>query len=167
MRRLSISVSLLAAVALNFTTSERLFAQSSCIWESMLHQDYCGSESIKISRYVPDRPIGDFRAACAAHDRCYAAGGEQIVHLMEARYRMSLLRITPEQRREFKLETRGMKADCDIRFRADMGGACRNVPLTQRLQCATAANLYLIGVAALAGRAFDQAVDSAFTCRSH
>jgi hypothetical protein len=167
MRKLSTLISLLAAVAVNFTAAERASAQSSCIRESMLNQHYCGSEAIKISRLVPDRPIGDFRAACAAHDRCYAAGGEQIVHLMEARYRMSLLRITPEQRREFKLETRGAKADCDIKFRADMGGACRSVPLSGRLQCSTAANIYLIGVAALAGPAFDQAVDSAFTCRSH
>jgi hypothetical protein len=86
---------------------------------------------------------------------------------MEGRYRMSLLRVTPEQRREFRTEMQGMKANCDITFREDMGAACRSVPSGRaRLACRTAANIYLIGVAAGANRAFNQAVDSALTCRS-
>lgn len=80
---------------------------------------------------------------------------------------MSLLRVTPEQRREFKTEMRGMKASCDIEFREDMGTACRRVPFGRaRVACTTAANIYLLGVAAGANRAFNQAVDSALTCRS-
>jgi hypothetical protein len=132
----------------------------------MMNQDYCGSEASRLSRLVPERPIGNFRAACAAHDQCYASGGEKVVRLVEDRYRMSLLRVTPAQRSEFKTEMRGMKADCDIRFREDMGDACGSVPPGARKLCKTAANIYLLAVAAGANRAFNQAVDSALTCRS-
>jgi hypothetical protein len=166
MHRLSALASILAIVSFNLTASDRAFAQSSCIRETMANQRYCGSEAVKLSRLVPDRPIGNFRAACAAHDHCYASSGEQTVRLMEGRYRMSLLRVTPEQRREFKTEMQGMKASCDINFREDMGEACRSVPFGTRTACNTAANIYLLAVAAGANRAFNQAVDAAFTCRS-
>jgi hypothetical protein len=167
MQRLSALASIVAVISFNVAASERASAQSGCIRQTMANQRYCGSEAVPLSRIVPDRPIGDFRAACATHDRCYASGGEQIVRLMEGRYRMSLLRVTPEQRREFRTEMQGMKAGCDITFREDMGAACRNVPSGRtRTACQTAANIYLLGVAAGASRAFNQAVDSSFTCRS-
>jgi hypothetical protein len=153
-------------VSLALLGSERAAAQSGCIRETMANQVYCGSEAVRVSRYVPDRPIGDFRGACITHDQCYASGGAQIVRLMEGRYRMSLLRVTAEQRREFRAEMRGIKAGCDIDFRENMGAACRRVPAGIRAVCNTAANIYLLGVAAGADRAFDQAIDSAFTCRS-
>ena len=166
MQRLSALASIFAVVSFNLAASERAFAQSGCIRQTMANQRYCGSEAVKLSRIVPDRPIGNFRAACAAHDHCYASGGEQVVRLMEGRYRMSLLRVTPEQRREFTTEMRGMKASCDIEFREDMGAACRDVIFGARTACKTAANIYLLAVAAGANRAFNQAVDSALTCRS-
>jgi hypothetical protein len=157
---------LCAVLAINFSLAQVAHAQSDCIRQTMINQKYCGSEAVKLSRFVPDRPIGDFRVACAAHDNCYVSGGEQVVRLMEGRFRASLLSVTPEQRREFKVEMQGMKAGCDITFREDMGAACRKVPLGTRTVCKTAANVYLLGVAAGANRAFNQAVDSAFTCRS-
>jgi hypothetical protein len=156
----------LALVSLNVVALQPASAQSGCIRQTMMTQDYCGPQASRLRHLVPERPIGDFRAACAAHDQCYASGGERIVRLMEDRYRMSLLRVTPDQRREFRTEMRGMKAGCDIDFRRDMGAACRQVPLTGRLQCQTAANIYLIAVATLADRAFNQAIDAALTCRS-
>ncbi len=167
MKRLKTLVSLLAIASFHLAASERLLAQSGCIRQTMMNQDYCGPQASRLRHLVPERPIGNFRAACAAHDQCYASGGEQIVRLMEGRYRMSLLRVTAEQRREFRTEMRGMKASCDIAFREDMGAACRSVSFGRaRLACTTAANMYLLGVAAGANRAFDRAVEAALTCRS-
>ena len=166
MHKLPALASVLALILFNVAASERASAQSGCIRQTMMNQDYCGSEASRLSRLAPERPIGNFRAACAAHDQCYASGGEKVVRLMEDRYRMSLLRVTPAQRNEFKTEMRGMKADCDIRFREDMGAACDRVPLGTRTACRTAANIYLLAVAAGATRAFNQAVDSALDCRS-
>ena len=166
MHKLSALASILAVVSFNTAALERVSAQSGCIRQTMMNQDYCGPQASRLRHLVPERPIGDFRAACAAHDQCYASGGEQIVRLMEGRYRMSLLRVTAAQRNEFRTEMRGMKAGCDIDFRRNMGAACHRVPITNRLQCHTAANVYLIAVAAVADRAFNQAVDAALTCRS-
>lgn len=155
-----------AAVPLTLVGFDGAGAQSGCIRESMANQVYCGSEAMKISRHVPDKPIGNFRGACATHDQCYASGGVQVLRLMESRYHMSLLRPTPQQRNEFKTEARGIKAGCDIDFRQNMRAACRNVPSAIQTECNAAANVYFLAVAALADRAFEQAIDYAFTCRN-
>jgi hypothetical protein len=73
MRELPPLVFALAAVPLTLAGFDRAAAQSGRIRESMANQVYCGSEAAKISRHVPDKPIGNFRGACATHDQCYAS----------------------------------------------------------------------------------------------
>jgi hypothetical protein len=155
-----------AAVPLTLVGFDGAAAQSGCIRESMANQIYCGSESKKISRHVPDKPLGNFRGACATHDQCYASGGVQVLRLMESRYHMSLLRPTPQQRNEVKADAKRIKASCDSNFRQNMYAACRDVPFVIRDKCDGFAELYYVGVVKLAGDAFDQAIDYAFSCRN-
>lgn len=141
-------------------------ANASCIRQSLMKHDYCGPESSKVAYLVPERVVGDFKGACAGHDACYAFGGEKVVAMMENRFQQSMLGASQEQKGLFREEMRRIKKSCDRQFNSDMRGACGRVVITGKPKCLTAATGYYFAVSKLADRAFDQALDEAFTCRT-
>lgn len=154
------------ATALTINPMNVVQAQSACIRQSLANHDYCGAEGRKLLGNVPDRMIGDFKGACAGHDACYSLGAERVVNAMENRYRQSMLGADSAQKAEFRQEMSRIKRSCDRSFLSDMQRACSRVTLLDKPKCQAAAAVYHVGVDRLAGKAFEQALDSAFTCRT-
>jgi hypothetical protein len=154
------------ATALSISSISAVYAQSNCIRQSLANHDYCGAEGKKIIGNVPDRMIGNFKGACAGHDACYSLGAENVVRAMENRYQMSMLSASSQQKAEFKQEMRTVKRSCDRAFLSDMQRACGRVNLLDRPKCSAAAMAYYAGVSLAAGKAFESALDTAFTCRT-
>ena len=110
--------------------------------------------------------FGDFKGACVGHDACYSLGAERVVGLLEDRYQQSMLSATREQKAEFRAEMSRVKRSCDRSFLKDLRSACGRVNVLERPRCEIASVAYYAGVNRLAGAAFDQAIDTAFTCRT-
>lgn len=141
-------------------------AQARCIRQSLLNHDYCGIEGSKIGSKVPERVIGDFKGSCAGHDACYSLGAEQIVGMMERRYRQSMLSATKKQKKEFSSEISRIRSQCDSQFLFALNRSCNRVALSGQIKCREASGVYYVAVRALAGGAFEGALDQAFTCRT-
>lgn len=140
--------------------------QASCIRQSLMNHDYCGPEGSRVTYLVPERVVGNFKRACAGHDACYAFGGEEVVAQMERRFQQSMLAANAEQKRVFRSEMQKIKSSCDQRFYSAMKSSCSQVLITKRPECLTAATGYYLAVSKFADRAFDQALNEAFTCRT-
>jgi hypothetical protein len=163
--RLRSTLALIGALALGMAQASE--AHAKCIRQSLLNHDYCGAEAGKLKNLIPERPIGDFKGACAAHDVCYQFGGEEIVGLMEQRYKQSMLSATSKQKREFRSDIERIKVRCDKAFLSDMNRSCNRVISSLQLKCRDASALYFAAVRTrLGSNAFDQAIDQAFTCRT-
>jgi hypothetical protein len=155
--------SVFAACALVIVTAQPALAQRNCIRQSLLNYDYCGAEGSKLR--VPERAIGNFKGACAGHDACYSFAANDIVKEMERKYQKSMLGASAKEKREFLGRMAVVKTRCDIQFRRSMGTACRDVNPALRDACGNAANIYVGAVTVAAWGAFNNSVDTAFTCR--
>ncbi len=157
----------LASVCLVITTlmtPTELNAQ--CIRQSMMNHDYCGPEGSKLARLVPEKVIGNFKGACAAHDACYAFGGENIVRKMEGKYQKSMTSATKAEMDEFKKQISAIKKSCDRTFLSDLSASCKTVAIMLKAKCIEASVAYYSAVSLFAGKAFERAVAGAFTCRT-
>jgi hypothetical protein len=142
-------------------------ANAQCIRQSLMNHDYCGAEAGKIKSYIPERPFGDFKGACAGHDACYQFGAESIVGMMEQRYRQTMLSATRAQKQEFRGEIDRIKSRCDRNFLSDMNRSCSRLASPVKDKCTQAASIYMIAVQSRLGKnAFLGAIDQAFTCRT-